>query len=157
MSILAAIENQERLATGYGSLQEERLDALDRYLGRPYGDEQEGRSAVVMRDVHDTVEWIKPSLMKVFASGDEVCFYALEFSNSASFASGIVQGPGIYLGDAAPTTMGNADTDNGAGRYEFGFTNEFPGGTIYRYVRMNQNFTGTIDTGFNVVAYIVKD
>ena len=91
------------------------------------------------------------------ASGDEVCFYALEFSNSASFASGIVQGPGIYLGDAAPTTMGNADTDNGAGRYEFGFTNEFPGGTIYRYVRMNQNFTGTIDTGFNVVAYIVKD
>ena len=90
------------------------------------------------------------------ASGDEVCFYALEFSNSASFASGIVQGPGIYLGDAAPTTMGNADTDNGAGRYEVGFTNEFPGGTIYRYVRLNQNFTGTIDTGFNVVAYIVK-
>jgi hypothetical protein len=73
VSIVAAIENQERLATGYGSLQEERLDALDRYLGRPYGDEQEGRSAVVMRDVHDTVEWIKPSLMKVFASGDEVC------------------------------------------------------------------------------------
>lgn len=89
------------------------------------------------------------------ASGDEVCFYALEFSNSATFASGIRQGPGIFLGDQAPATMGNADTDNGAGRYELGFTNEFPGGTIYRYVRLNQNFSGTIDTGFNVTAWIV--
>ena len=25
-----------------------------------------------MRDVQDTIEWIKPSLMKVFAAGDEV-------------------------------------------------------------------------------------
>lgn len=90
------------------------------------------------------------------ASGDEVCFYALEFSNSATFASGIAQGPGIFLGDQAPATMANADTDNGAGRYEFGFTNEFPGGTVYRYVRLYQNFSGTIDTGYNVKAYIVK-
>jgi hypothetical protein len=90
------------------------------------------------------------------ASGDEVCHYVLEFSNSSTFASGIRQGPGIFLGDQAPATMGNADTDNGAGRYELGFTNEFPGGTIYRYVRLNQNFSGTIDTGFNVTAWIVK-
>lgn len=89
------------------------------------------------------------------ASGDEVCFYGLEFSNSATFASGIRQGPGMFLGDQAPATMGNSDTDNGAGRYEMGFTNEFPGGTLYRYVRMNENFSGTIDTGFNVQAWIV--
>lgn len=88
------------------------------------------------------------------ASGDEVCGYFLEFSNSATFASGIRQGPGIFLGDAASAVLGNADTDNGAGRYEFGFTNEFPGGTTYRYVRMNQNFSGTIDTGFNATAWI---
>lgn len=71
--LVAAIENQERLAVGFGRLQEERDEALDRYLGRPYGDEQEGRSQVVMRDIADTIEWIKPSLMKVFAGGDEVC------------------------------------------------------------------------------------
>lgn len=70
--IVAAIEEQERLAVGHGNLQEERQDALDRYLGRPYGDEEEGRSAIVMRDVADTIEWIKPSLLKVFCSGDEV-------------------------------------------------------------------------------------
>lgn len=70
--IVAAIENQESLAQSAGDLNEERAAALDRYLGRPYGNEQEGRSRVVMRDVADTIEWIKPSLMKVFASGDEV-------------------------------------------------------------------------------------
>lgn len=70
--LLAAIEEQERLSTGSGEVAEERQDALDRYLGEPYGDETEGRSAVVMRDVADTIEWIKPSLLKIFCSGDEV-------------------------------------------------------------------------------------
>lgn len=71
-SIVAAIEKQESLASANGDLTEERTQALDHYLGKPYGNEQEGRSSVVMRDVADTVEWIKPALMKVFGSGDEV-------------------------------------------------------------------------------------
>ena len=70
--IVAAIEQQEALATESGDLSEERSEAIDHYLGRPYGDEQDGRSQVVMRDVADTIEWIKPSLMRIFASGDEV-------------------------------------------------------------------------------------
>lgn len=70
--LVAAIERQEDLAQSGGSLNEDRAEALDRYLGKPYGNEQEGRSSVIMRDVADTIEWIKPSLMKVFASGDEV-------------------------------------------------------------------------------------
>lgn len=73
--IVAAIEQQERLALASGELSEKRAEALDHYFGRPYGNEVEGRSSVVMRDVADTVEWIKPSLMKVFASGDEVCSF----------------------------------------------------------------------------------
>jgi hypothetical protein len=72
MDILGAIEHHESLATGFGALQEERQTALDEYMGEPYGDEVEGRSQVVMRDVHDTVEWIKPSLLKVFFAGDDV-------------------------------------------------------------------------------------
>ena len=71
-SIVAAIEQQESLARESGDLSEERSAAIDHYLGRPYGDEQDGRSQVVMRDVADTIEWIKPSLMRIFASGDEV-------------------------------------------------------------------------------------
>ena len=73
MDVVAAIEHYERTANAVGALQEARSDALDRYMGRAYGDEVDGRSKVVMRDVADTIEWIKPSLMKVFASGDEVC------------------------------------------------------------------------------------
>lgn len=72
MSLIAAIEKQENLAETRGELSNDRAQAMDHYLGRPYGNEVEGRSSVVMRDVADTIEWIKPSLMKIFASGDEV-------------------------------------------------------------------------------------
>lgn len=71
-TLVAAIEHYETQASVLGELMDARNEAIDRYLGRPYGDEVEGRSQVVMRDVADTIEWIKPSLMKVFCSGDEV-------------------------------------------------------------------------------------
>lgn len=69
--IIAAIERYEADAKR-GNLAEDREEATDHYLGRPYGDEVEGRSQVVMRDVADTIEWIKPSLLKIFCAGDEV-------------------------------------------------------------------------------------
>jgi len=56
---------------GYSSdLQNEQAKAMDAYFGRPYGDEVDGLSSVVTRDVLETVEWIMPSLMRVFASGE---------------------------------------------------------------------------------------
>ncbi len=42
------------------------------YRGALFGDEQEGRSKVVSRDVHDTVNAILPSLMRVFFGSDKV-------------------------------------------------------------------------------------
>src|SRR5512137_1689504 len=72
MNIVEAIEQYETDATARGSLSEDRQDALDRYLGKPYGDQVEGRSQIVMGDVADTVEWIKPSLLKIFCAGEEV-------------------------------------------------------------------------------------
>lgn len=71
MNIIQAIEAQESRASARGNLSDDRQSALDRYMGRPYGDEVEGRSQVVMRDVADTIEWIKPSLLKIFCAGDE--------------------------------------------------------------------------------------
>lgn len=73
-TLIAAIEEQERLSES-GTLTNDRQQALDQYLGNPYGNEQEGRSQIVMRDVMDTIEWIKPALMKIFASTDEVCVF----------------------------------------------------------------------------------
>jgi hypothetical protein len=53
-------------------LDDERVDNLDRYLGRPYGNEKLGFSQVVDRAVLDTIEWIMPNLLEVFHGSDEV-------------------------------------------------------------------------------------
>ncbi len=71
--ILAAIDAQAERAYGSdGQLDSERAQAMDYYLGRAYGNEVEGRSQVVTRDVLETVEWIMPSLMRIFTGGDKV-------------------------------------------------------------------------------------
>src|SRR5690625_2399127 len=49
-----------------GELSSERAAALDHYHGRPYGDEREGRSSVVSKDLSETVDWIMPAIMRVF-------------------------------------------------------------------------------------------
>jgi len=71
--LIARIDNEVTSALGYGDeLSAQRRKALEYYLGQPFGNEVEGRSQVVDSTVMDTIEWIKPSLMRVFASGDEI-------------------------------------------------------------------------------------
>lgn len=78
--LISLIEQQESQAHGYfgGDLGEQRADAIDRYLGRLYGDEIEGRSSVVDTSIRDTVEWVMPQLLRVFMSGDEVVKFEAE-------------------------------------------------------------------------------
>lgn len=66
--ILSIIKAHEKDAIGgdTGELAHERAEAIDRYFGRPYGDELEGRSAVISKDLSDAVDWIMPSLIRVF-------------------------------------------------------------------------------------------
>lgn len=73
--LLQAIEAEEAVAYGRENdeLSQDRAKAIDYYFGRPYGNEVDGRSQVVTREVMDTIEWIKPSLLRVFTGGDEVC------------------------------------------------------------------------------------
>ena len=75
-SLLAAIERFESTSRTDGDLQNDRVKALDYYLGNPLGNEIDGRSQVVSRDVWDTVEWIKPQLADIFCSGDDVVNFA---------------------------------------------------------------------------------
>ena len=49
-----------------------RADATKYYRGEPFGDEEDGRSQVVSRDVRDTVQAIMPSLMRIFMASDRV-------------------------------------------------------------------------------------
>jgi hypothetical protein len=51
-----------------------REKAMDSYYGRPMGNEIEGRAQVVSKDLMDTVEWIMPSLMRVFCTQEAVKF-----------------------------------------------------------------------------------
>ena len=54
------------------TISQQREQAMEYYYGLPFGNEVEGRSQFVDSTVQDTIEWIKPSLMRVFASGDEM-------------------------------------------------------------------------------------
>jgi len=72
--ILHQIVNEENIAYGINDsqLSAERAEAIQYYLGEPFGNEVEGRSQVVSYDVQDTIESALPQLLKVFVSGDEV-------------------------------------------------------------------------------------
>lgn len=75
--LLAKIEHEERQALGFvgGDLANERSDNMQFYLGDKFGEiaAVEGRSSVVSTDVQEAIESVMPSLMRVFASGDEIC------------------------------------------------------------------------------------
>jgi len=66
--LLGAINALSRDSLGGNNteLASDRADAMDHYAGRPYGNEQDGRSAIVSRDLAETVDWIMPSLMRTF-------------------------------------------------------------------------------------------
>lgn len=57
------------------TIEQSRRDAIRYYNGDYYGDEQEGRSAVVTTEVRDTIESILPQLMKIFSSTDEIVHF----------------------------------------------------------------------------------
>jgi hypothetical protein len=53
-------------------LSERRTTAMKLYNGLAYGDEVEGYSAVVSRDIYESVQQILPDLLETFVGGDEV-------------------------------------------------------------------------------------
>ena len=71
--LLSRIRSEITDALGYDDeISKQREKAMEYYYGQPFGNEVEGRSQFVDSTVQDTIEWIKPSLMRVFASGDEM-------------------------------------------------------------------------------------
>ena len=71
--LVARIHGEITDSLGYGdTISEQREQAMEYYYGLPFGNEVDGRSQYVDSTVQDTIEWIKPSLMRVFASGDEM-------------------------------------------------------------------------------------
>lgn len=53
-----------------------RAEALRFYRGDLFGDEQDGRSRVVSRDVHDVIQSVLPSIQRTFFGGEKMVEYA---------------------------------------------------------------------------------
>ena len=53
-------------------LSEQREQAMKYYLGEKFGNEIDGRSEIVTTDVRDTIEYIMPSLMRIFTTHNNV-------------------------------------------------------------------------------------
>ena len=71
--LVGRIQSEITDSLGYGDeLSKQRETAMEYYYGLPFGNEVDGRSQFVDSTVQDTIEWIKPSLMRVFASGDDM-------------------------------------------------------------------------------------
>jgi len=86
------------------------------------------------------------------ATGNEKLEIEWQLSNSASFASGNVCATVVKIGDS---TVNGSSADSTTGRYVQPVHNEF-NGTIYRYARLYERYTGTIDTGYNFSAFLSK-
>jgi len=72
--LVTRIRGEITSSLGYmgDTISQQREQAMQYYYGLPFGNEVEGRSQFVDTTVADTIEWIKPSLMRVFASGDDM-------------------------------------------------------------------------------------
>ena len=68
-------EFESSLGKADGEISQERAKALDFYMSRPLGNEVKGQSQVVTSDVSDVVDGILPSLLRVFASSDNLLYF----------------------------------------------------------------------------------
>jgi hypothetical protein len=85
---ISLLQSEERAAVGYRSteISIEQEEALQYYEGEPFGNEEEGHSKVVSRDVASTIDGIMPDLLRVFVSGQRVVEFEPEKPEDEQFA-----------------------------------------------------------------------
>lgn len=86
LMLMLKAEEEQALTYAENEIIEQQIEALQRYYGEKYGDEEEGRSQVTTREVLETIEWTRPDLMRVFASGGNVVYLEETSKEDASFA-----------------------------------------------------------------------
>jgi hypothetical protein len=72
--IAAYLQEMERQAVSYrdSDLAEDQATAIDFYEAQPFGDEEEGRSQVVVPVVQEVCDYMTVSVLRTFISGDRV-------------------------------------------------------------------------------------
>lgn len=61
-----------------GDVSDDREENYNYYMGKLYGNEREGYSKFVTREVLEAIEWVLPAILRVFVSGDEVVSFEPE-------------------------------------------------------------------------------
>jgi len=72
--LVAHLNNEIESSTGNFNteLSAQREENMEYYLGEKFGNEIDGRSEIVTTDVRDTVEYIMPSLMRIFTTHNNI-------------------------------------------------------------------------------------
>jgi len=178
--IKSAISQEIWDASGdYGDdIADQREKALNYYFGKPFGNEQEGRSSVILTDVADTVEWIMPQLMRMFAAGPEVCRYeprkrgkedeaeaATRYLNNRfmkrldgfrvlhdGFKTALIEKTGIWKVWSETRVEPKLETYNGLDEFEVAELVGEPGVTVVSHNEYDQHIGTDEETGQEVVA-----
>lgn len=72
--LVGLLRDEERAAISWRdtTLADEQANAIDYYEAEPFGDEEEGRSQVVVPDVAEVVDYMQVSVLRTVCSGDRV-------------------------------------------------------------------------------------
>ncbi|MES2958466.1 MAG: hypothetical protein V4792_09770 [Pseudomonadota bacterium] len=70
LNIIEHLESQDSATPS--EVAAKQATAMDYYLGKPFGTEEEGRSQVMSSDVYDVVEGLTPVVLKPFVSSDDI-------------------------------------------------------------------------------------
>jgi hypothetical protein len=86
--LASKLSNEIEAATGNFNteLSEQREQSMKYYLGEPFGNEIEGRSEIVTTDVRDTIEYIMPSLMRIFTTHNNTAEFEPEGPEDVAMA-----------------------------------------------------------------------
>tara|TARA_R110000823_G_scaffold175596_3_gene308127 strand:+ start:55 stop:2070 length:2016 start_codon:yes stop_codon:yes gene_type:complete len=76
--VLAIVDSEVEESSSFidSEVSTQRETAIEYFYGEPFGNEEDGRSQVVVTDVQDTIMWMMPSLMRIFTSGKDVVRFA---------------------------------------------------------------------------------
>lgn len=83
-SVKAAIDEAVDYIDGF--IAPARAQATNYYRGDPFGNEEDGRSKIVMTEVRDTVQAMVPSLLRIFTSSDQVVEFAPNTADKTDMA-----------------------------------------------------------------------
>ena len=74
--LVRMLKAEEEDALGYAQTEiaEQQLEALRRYFGEHYGDEEDGRSQVTTREVFETIEWQRNDYARVLNEGGKLIY-----------------------------------------------------------------------------------